>query len=256
MERISPPANGLTGAFDPTYLAGLTTIATYITGKGGFAVLDPHNYMSYNGAVITSTSDFETWWTNLAGQFKSNPNIIFDIMNEPNGIAATTVYTLNQAAVNGIRASGATTQLILAEGTSWTGAWTWVSSGNSAAFTGLTDPYNNIAIEMHQYLDSDGSGTNATCVSPTIGAERLQAATQWLQQTGFKGLLGEIGAGSNSVCITAVQGALCEMQQSGVWLGALWWAAGPWWGTYYQSIEPPSGAAIAEILPQALEPFL
>ena len=50
---------------------------------------------------------------------------------------------------------------------------------------------------MHQYLDSDGSGTNATCVSATIGAERLQVATQWLQQTGFKGVLGEIGAGSN-----------------------------------------------------------
>lgn len=31
-------------------------------------------------------------------------------------------------------------------------------------------------------------------------------------------------------CIAAIQGALCEMQQSGVWLGALWWAAGPWWG--------------------------
>lgn len=31
-------------------------------------------------------------------------------------------------------------------------------------------------------------------------------------------------------CISAVQGALCEMQQSDVWLGALWWAAGPWWG--------------------------
>ena len=63
------------------------------------------------------------------------------------------------------------------------------------------------------------------------------------------------------------------MQQSGVWLGALWWAAGPWWGDvssiilnsrqssptvdqYYQSIEPPSGPAIAQILPQALEPFL
>lgn len=29
----------------------------------------------------------------------------------------------NQAAVNGIRASGATTQLILVEGTSYTGAW-------------------------------------------------------------------------------------------------------------------------------------
>ena len=105
---------------------------------------------------------------------------------------------------------------------------------------------------MHQYLDSDGSGTSPTCVSSTIGAERLQAATQWLQQNNLKGFLGEIGAGSNggcnpayagrvvcsclicftaAACISAIQGALCEMQQSGVWLGALWWAAGPWWGT-------------------------
>lgn len=50
---------------------------------------------------------------------------------------------------------------------------------------------------MHQYLDSDGSGTSETCVSATIGAERLAAATAWLQQTGLKGFLGEIGAGSN-----------------------------------------------------------
>lgn len=52
-------------------------------------------------------------------------------------------------------------------------------------------------VEMHQYLDSDGSGTSATCVSSTIGAERLQAATQWLEQNNLKGFLGEIGAGSN-----------------------------------------------------------
>jgi endoglucanase len=42
MERISPPATGLTGAFDATYLADLKKIASYITGKGGYAVLDPH----------------------------------------------------------------------------------------------------------------------------------------------------------------------------------------------------------------------
>ena len=53
---------------------------------------------------------------------------------------------------------------------------------------------------MHQYLDSDGSGTSPTCVSSTIGAERLQAATQWLQQNGLKGFLGELGAGSNGTC--------------------------------------------------------
>ncbi|KDQ10377.1 glycoside hydrolase family 5 protein [Botryobasidium botryosum FD-172 SS1] len=256
MERISPPARGLTGSFDATYLAALKDIANYITSKGGYAVLDPHNYMRYNGAVITSASDFQTWWKNLSNEFKSNSNIIFDVVNEPHDITATAAFNLNQAAVNGIRSSGATSQLILVEGTSWTGAWTWVSSGNADAFKNLKDPNNNVAFEMHQYLDSDGSGTDPVCVSSTIGAERLAAATTWLKQNNFKGFLGEIGAGSNDGCIKAVQGALCSMQQSGVWIGALWWAAGPWWGTYYQSIEPPNGPAIARILPEALLPFL
>lgn len=84
---------------------------------------------------------------------------------------------------------------------------------------------------MHQYLDSDSSGTSPTCVSSTIGVERLTAATNWLKQNGLKGFLGEIGAGSNSACIAAVKGAMCYMQQSGVWIGTTWWAAGPWWGT-------------------------
>ncbi|KAF7424434.1 hypothetical protein PC9H_009741 [Pleurotus ostreatus] len=258
LERLSPPAGGLTSPnFDSAYLASLKSTVSYITGKGAFAIIEPHNYARYVDNVITSTSDFATWWGNVANQFKSNDHVVFDIINEPYGIPATDAFALNQAAVNAIRAAGATSQLILVEGTAWTGAWTWESSGNAAAFVGLTDPSNNIAIEMHQYLDSDGSGTSPTCVSSTIGVERLQAATAWLQQHGFKGVLGEIGAGSNDVCIAAVKGALQHLQQSnGVWLGALWWAAGPWWGDYFQSIEPPTGAAVSRILPEALQPFL
>ncbi|QRV95710.1 Cellulase (glycosyl hydrolase family 5 protein) [Ceratobasidium sp. AG-Ba] len=256
MERLAPPSGGISGSFDQTYLAGLTSIVNYITNKGGYAVIDPHNYMRYNHNIITSTSDFAKFWTNLANQFKGNSRVIFDIMNEPNGIAASDVFNLNQAAVNAIRATGATSQLILVEGTSWTGAWTWVSSGNADAFKSIKDPNNNLAIEMHQYLDSDGSGTSGTCVSSTILAERLVAATNWLKSTGYKGFLGEVGAGSNDACIAAVKGGLCAMQQSGVWLGVTWWAAGPWWGNYFTSIEPPSGAAIARILPEALKPFM
>lgn len=45
----------------------------------------------------------------------------------------------------------------------------------------LTDPSNLIVYHMHQYLDSDGSGTHAECVSGTIGQERLKAATEWLK---------------------------------------------------------------------------
>lgn len=200
---------------------------------------------------------------------------MFDLMNEPHDIPAATVAGIMQAGVDAVRSTGAT-QLILVEGTSWTGAWTWSSSGNADAFKTIKDPLNNLAIEMHQYLDSDGSGTSPTCVSSTIGAERIAGATEWLKANNYKGFLGEIGAGSNDACIAAVKGALCAMQQSGVWLGALWWAAGPWWGDYYQSIEPPStlyalsyftisdadptlfagSGAIARILPEALLPFV
>ncbi|KAF7309725.1 putative endoglucanase [Mycena indigotica] len=272
MERMVSPSTGITGPLVSSYLANYTSIINYITNtKGAYAAIDPHNFMSFNGAQITNTASFQTFWTNLAGQFKSNSRVIFDVMNEPNGIAASTVFALNQAAVNGIRAISTLTftqeLLGLVHGVSDTILFircsdlrtfsAWQSSGNADAFAaGIKDPNNNWAIQMHQYLDSDGSGTNAVCVNSTIGASRIADATNWLKSHNFKGFLGEIGAGSDSTCITAVQGAMCAMQQSGAWIGASWWAAGPWWGNYFTSIEPPSGLSIAQILPQALMPFL
>lgn len=127
---------------------------------------------------------------------------------------------------------------------SYTGAWTWVSSGNSDAMGNLTDSADKIVYEMHQYLDSDASGTSDTCVSTTIGAERVADATSWLQANNKKGIIGEFAGGANTVCETAVTGMLDTLaSNSDVWMGALWWGAGPWWGDYIYSIEPPSGVA-------------
>ncbi|PPQ90633.1 LOW QUALITY PROTEIN: hypothetical protein CVT25_006616 [Psilocybe cyanescens] len=253
MERLNPPATGMTGPFDQNYLNSLKSIVNYITTtKGGFAVIDPHNYMRYiNGTVISNVA-------HPHGNVYWPPQSIYaDVMNEPHDIAVQSVFNLNQAAINGIRASGATSQLILVEGTSWTGAWTWVSSGNGAAFSAIKDPNNNVAVQMHQYLDSNGSGTSATCASATVGADRLASATAWLKANNLKGFLGEFAGGANDQCIAALQGALCAMQQSGVWIGATWWGAGPWWNAnYIFNIEPPSGVAVAQVLPQALLPFV
>jgi endoglucanase len=254
MERLAPPSTGLSGAFNTTYLSGLQTAVSYVTNQGGYAVIDPHNFGRYDNSIIYDTTGFQTFWKNLAAEFASNDHVIFDTNNEYHDMDNSLVFSLNQAAINGIRSAGATRQLILVEGNSYTGAWTWVSSGNGDTLIDLVDPNDNFAYEMHQYLDSDGSGTSETCVSSTIGAERLAAATTWLQQNGKKGFLGEMGAGSNSVCQSAVEGALCAMQESGVWIGMLWWAAGQWWGDYYQSIEPTSGPAVAMYVP-LLESF-
>lgn len=140
------------------------------------------------------------------------------------------VFNLNQAGINGIRAAGATSQWITPEGNSWTGAWTWVSSGNAASLINLKDPSDStgrkLIYQMHQYLDTDGSGTSENCVSATIFKERLTAATNWLKQNKKLGLIGEYAGGSNSQCIQALQGGLQYLKDNkDVWTGHLWWAA-------------------------------
>jgi endoglucanase len=142
----------------------------------------------------------------------------------------TLVVNLNQASIDGIRAAGATKQYIHVEGNEWNGAWTWTTGQNSATMGALTDPSNLIVYQMHQYLDTDGSGTHAECVSATIGQERVVAATQWLRANQKLGFIGEFAGGPNAQCQAAVKGMLDYMSaNTDVWQGALWWAAGPWW---------------------------
>lgn len=58
MERLSPPSTGLSGPFDSAYLNGLKTIVNYVTNKGAYAVLDPHNYARYDGSVVTDYTGY------------------------------------------------------------------------------------------------------------------------------------------------------------------------------------------------------
>ncbi|EJT70202.1 hypothetical protein GGTG_12375 [Gaeumannomyces tritici R3-111a-1] len=238
MERLVETK--MTNAFHPAYLRNLTAVVNHVTSKGSYAVLDPHNYGRYYGNIITDTSAFRTFWVNLAGQFKSNSKVIFDTNNEYNTMSQDLVLQLNQAAINGIRASGATSQYIFIEGNQWSGAHSWVATNDN--MKALTDPNNKIVYEMHQYLDSDSSGTSEACVSGQIGAQRLEGATAWLRANKKVGVIGEYAGGANDNCRTAVKGMLDHMKaNSDVWMGALWWAAGPWWGTYMYNLEPPSG---------------
>lgn len=160
----------------------------------------------------------------------------------------TLVLYLNQAAINGIRAAGATSQYIFVEGNAWSGAWSWTTTNTNLAT--LTDSSNKIVYEMHQYLDSDSSGTSTDCVSTTVGVERVTAATAWLRANGKVGVIGETAGGVNPTCEAAVENMLDYLSANNdVWKGALWWAAGPWWGTYMYSLEPSTGEAYSTYVP-------
>jgi len=245
MERMVPTT--LTGTVAAAYLKNYTSVVNYITNKGAYAIIDPHNFGRYYGNIITDTTGFQTFWNTLATQFKSNSKVIFDTNNEYHDMDESLVLNLNQAAIDGIRAAGATSQYIFVEGNSYSGAWTWNTTNDSLKT--LSDPQDLIYYEMHQYLDSDGSGTSATCVSSDIGVQRIEGATAWLKANGKKGILGEFAGGANSVCKDAITGMLQEMaSNSDVWAGALWWGGGPWWGDYIYSFEPPSGTAYTYFL--------
>jgi endoglucanase len=162
------------------------------------------------------------------------------------------VVQLNQAAINGIRSVGATSQYIFVEGNAWTGAWTWVDINDS--MKSLTDPEDKIIFEMHQYFNDNG-GNSITCMSPTIGAERVVSATKWLRTNGKLGVIGEFAGYDNDICRAAVAGMIDYLSQNAdVWTGALWWSAGPWWGNAEYSYEPPSGHAY-QVYKPILQPY-
>jgi endoglucanase len=238
----------LNGEFDATELSRLDAFVTATTAKGVNVVLDPHNYARYNGQVIgsgVSNAAFADFWSRLAARYKSNNKVIFAIMNEPNTMPTEQWLSAANAAIAAIRAAGAG-NLILVPGNAWTGGWswdqTWYGTSNATVMKGIVDSGNNHAIEVHQYLDSDGSGTSTSCVSTTVGVERLTAFTAWANANGKRAFLGEFAGGNNSTCKEAVQRMLQYMQDNNnVWIGWTWWAAGPWWDEYIYTLEPKAG---------------
>lgn len=62
--------------------------------------------------------------------------------NEYHDMDQDLVLQLNQAAIDGIRAAGATSQYIFVEGNSWSGAWTWATINDN--MKDLTDPQDKI----------------------------------------------------------------------------------------------------------------
>ncbi|KAJ3566266.1 hypothetical protein NP233_g7107 [Leucocoprinus birnbaumii] len=251
MERMCPLATGLGSVFNETYFGEFADAINYITKtKRVYALLDPHNYMRYgdpssqpfSGPIIGDTSDptaattaqFKAFWRELARRFVNNPKVVFGLNNEPHTMPTDLILANDQAAIDGIREAGAA-QLILAPGNGFTGGHSWTQvTGNGAApssefMNKLVDPLKNTAIDIHEYLDIDFSGSHAECTQP--GPSNLAALTQWLKDNNLKAMITEFGGGNNEGCFQAVSELIQYMAHNDVYIGWAIWAAGPIWGT-------------------------
>ena len=223
-------------------LGRLDDIVSYVTGKGARAIVDVHNYARYNASIIgsgtVSSANLGDFWGKMAAHYAGNSRVIFGLMNEPHDIDVNDWLTAANSAIAAIRTAGAT-NLILVPGTNWTGAASWTTSNSE--MIGVVDSGNNYAYEVHQYLDSDSSGTHTTCVSTTIGTERLTTFVSWLISHGKKGFLGEFGAGlvtntkaQDQTCATALDAMLTLIEsRPDLWLGWSYWSGGPLWSNSF-----------------------
>lgn len=257
-ERLQPTRGA---AFDWNELTRLTTTVQHLTAKGATVILDPHNDARYRSMLVGSTipnDDFADFWGRLADEFKTSSRVIFGLMNEPHDLPTEQWVSAANAAIGAIRRRDAQ-NLILVPGNAWTGAQSWSDGSygtpNAVALLRISDPGHHFAYEVHQYLDADSSGRSPDCVSSTIGSARLRGFTAWLRAHERQGFLAEFGGGPNPTCLSAMQDLLAYVEANAdVWLGWTYWAAGPWWGDYFMSLEPkPSGdAAQMRVLEQHL----
>ncbi|KAK3672818.1 hypothetical protein LTR78_007404 [Recurvomyces mirabilis] len=250
LERMCPLAYGLGRRFNETYFSEYNAAITAITNAGAYAILDPHNYMRYNdpsqqpttGSIIGNTADpaaattkqFEDFWNELAGRYRNNPRVIFEIMNEPHDMSTALLLQDDQAAINGIRASGAK-QMILAPGNGYTGGHSWNQSTcatcqpSSDYLYKLKDPIDNTAIDIHEYLDVDFSGQHQNCTQPF--PPNLSFLTSWLKKYQLKAFISEFGGDNNTMCDNYLTQAVQYMNDNPEYIGWTAWAAGPLWGT-------------------------
>lgn len=242
MVRLQPTRNG---ALATSELDALDKVIAYAKTKNIIVILDPHDYgkmMDDQGVMrilgkdtLMPASYFADFWSKLATYYKSSTNVYFNLINEPYAQTAVEWRDVAVAAINAIRATGAT-QKIMIPGTSYTGAHSWISSGNAAAWTGFTD--SNFVYEVHQYLDSDNSGMHTDC-TVGVGNTRLAAFTNWARTNGVKGFLGEFGWAINHKCSIEGFDLLNYMaKNTDVWTGGTYFASGPWMGTYMYTAEP------------------
>lgn len=131
--------------------------------------------------------------------------------------------------------------MILLPGNGWQSAATFISDGSAAALLGVTNPdgsTTNLVFDLHKYLDSDGSGSHAECVSNWINDAFSPVAT-WLRCHGRKAMITETGGGNVASCVTYFCQLMTFLQtNSDVYLGVTGWGAAMMTTDYVTSMTP------------------
>ncbi|WZH46780.1 glycoside hydrolase superfamily [Fusarium acuminatum] len=256
----------LGGSLNETNMEAVDKMVKRITDDGGQAILDIHNYARWYCAVIgqpelsflnpnitVTNDDFAVLWTRLAQRYKSNPNVIFQLMNEPHDLDIAKWGATNQAVILAIR-NITSEQKILISGTQFARLVDWEAFSSPGLGPGLIqDPANNTLYDFHQYFDDLG-GAYGLCEPWSGFVKNFEAVTKILRSNNLRGMITEFGGGPFPQCVDTIRSMLAFLDRnSDVWYG---WTA---WGSFnedsdlYLSLD---GNSTHNLITRTLEEFL
>lgn len=265
------------GYFDDLVMPTLTTI----TSHNYYVILDLHSYMHYayvgiqvagcggpdgqcpDGKLITDPAPYVAIWQKIWSQIQKDPNIkadhlLFDIVNEPTDdkhLTPEQVFNMETAVIKSLQKEGFP-GYFLVEGAHWSGLHSWEDAGNSRVFTrenfekaGIQN-LNKVIINVHQYLDSNYSGTHNECLPDitTVGPNgfNLNQFVSYLQANQFKAIVTEFGVGQDQASCTKPLGDFLQYLKNNAYstskgygfVGWTVWSTGHGWGNYNLRVVP------------------
>jgi endoglucanase len=213
------------------------------------------------GSVAVPTAAFADFWGKMAAIFNNNALVSYGLVNEPNNMSTLSWFASAQAAITAIREAGST-QRIFVPGNGYTAASGWTANyydtvnpqrsnaygwlNANGAGQPLSDPLNNIVVEVHTYLDPDQCGCDDgdPITSATAARDQIAVTLNWATTNGYKIYLGEIGmyaeftytdAGNPANDFTAADAWANFVSyfeaNTEPFMGFTWWAGGmpDWW---------------------------
>lgn len=238
----------LKGELDATYANQVMSFVNQARAGGWAVIIDLHNYNRYaTGAFDAVGAQVNTYaqqvfgegyldeshladvWTRLTSLFVGNPNVVFNLMNEPHDfhVPAEDWFARVQKVIDAIRATGAG-QLILVPNSRGSDVDHWdkypPNGGalDSEAALAISDAAGNCAFDMHAYQDDPSS--------PTSYVDLVTPVTNWAMANGRQLFLSELGVQNGAANGAAALGNLLSYlnDNSDVWVGWTAWNLSPY----------------------------
>lgn len=236
------------------------------------------------GKVDTTSDDYATTWGHIyqaivdynqtadTDKQIDTAYLMLDLVNEPadapsdsGDITPAAALSVESAAIKTLEGKGFTGRYLI-EGANWTGLHSWseqeyqwsesdgtnentFTRDNIAAQTGLTtdEVANRVVINVHQYFDSNFSGTSDTCITYDDNQFHVEEFAQYLKEQQLTAMVTEFGVSKNDStgdCNNTMQSFLNAVNdnaatldsdgnvQDGGFIGWTVWSTGHGWGDY------------------------